>query len=348
MKISKLFPFLGGKKKQEVPAGELVHLQIGGQDWVGDMEHAIAQLKRERRFAEASTMYEQLIEANPDNWDYLNRAGNFELDTLGNLEKAASYHQKALTLTDVDSQLAISHRNLGRVYETQGCLPEALEEFCQSVDIRRRMYGEEHPDIALGYNHIGGVYHVMGQFDKAHEYYSKARDINVKVYGDQHPSVASNYSNDGILYYEQGDYEQALDCHRKSLNIKLFVFGDEHHSVATSYFNLATVYQAQQNLAEALNCYRRALDIRLKVLGKGSYLTGICYSKIGMVCHTMGHLAEAIENYEKAYEIFSRIAGPMHPETMAISKALSDLKVIQSAENESFPPPQRTRINTNT
>jgi tetratricopeptide (TPR) repeat protein len=86
-----------------------------------------------------------------------------------------------------------------------------------ALDIRRKVFGEEHPDVASSYNNIGGVYDSKGEYALALEYYQKALDILTKVYGAEHPETRLVTEEVSFLKYrialESGDMGGFLTEH---------------------------------------------------------------------------------------------------------------------------------------
>ena len=79
-----------------------------------------------------------------------------------------------------------------------------LQSFQRALDIRVKLFGEEHPDTAECYFSIGVTQHALGDFLSALESKQRALDIRVKLYGEEHPDTAE-------LYFSLGQAQNALD-----------------------------------------------------------------------------------------------------------------------------------------
>ena len=77
---------------------------------------------------------------------------------------------------------------------------KALEYHELSLNIRKKILGEEHPDTATSYNNIGSIYNNMGDNKKALEYYELSLNIRKKILGEEHPDTATSYNNIGLIY----------------------------------------------------------------------------------------------------------------------------------------------------
>ena len=83
-----------------------------------------------------------------------------------------------------------------------------LQSFQRALDIRVKLFGEEHPDTAECYFSIGVTQRALGDFLSALESKQRALDIRVKLYGEEHPDTAENSL--GITQHASGDLWSAL------------------------------------------------------------------------------------------------------------------------------------------
>ena len=102
--------------------------------------------------------------------------------------------------------------------------------FKQSLEIKKKVYGEEHPKVALGLNNLAQLlqdqasFNVMwsvravllsdwpccwafgctqGKLDEAEPLFKQALAIYKKVYGEEHPRVATALNNLAQLLSDQ-------------------------------------------------------------------------------------------------------------------------------------------------
>ena len=149
-----------------------------------------------------------------------------------------------------------------------GHLDEAIDYIKTALEIRCKLYGEEHGNVARSYNNLGMLYQNQSRMDQAEEYLRKALKIRLKLCGEEHGDVARSYNNLGMLYQEQGRMEQAEEYLRKALETQLKLYGEEHGDVIIAYSNLGAIFYEQDklNLAEEYGC--KALSLSTKIKGK--------------------------------------------------------------------------------
>ena len=84
------------------------------------------------------------------------------------------------------ADVANTYNNIGIVYRNKGDLENALLQHQRALEIRTRVYGQEHLDVAASYNNIVEVYRQQGRYEEALDYYHRSLDIKVRVLGPEH------------------------------------------------------------------------------------------------------------------------------------------------------------------
>jgi tetratricopeptide (TPR) repeat protein len=132
---------------------------------------------------------------------------------------------------------------IGRLSNKIGKYSEALKYHFESLNIRKEIFEEYHPNTASSYNNIGFVYSNMGEYDKAEEYNFRALNIREKIFGKAHLDTMISYNSIGIMYCKMGEYNKALDYYFKALENYKKVFGKETSNIKIIYKNIAECYE---------------------------------------------------------------------------------------------------------
>jgi CHAT domain-containing protein/Tfp pilus assembly protein PilF len=209
---------------------------------------------------------------------------------------------------------AVQLNNIGLVYARQGDCARALEHHQKALTIRRKVLGDQHPDVAASLTNIGQVYSGQRDYARALEHYQQALAVWRKVHGEQHANVATCLHSIGLAYYGQGDYARALEHYQQALAIWRKVHGEQYRDVATSLNSIGVVYSDQGDYARALEHYQQALAIRRKVLGEQHPDVATSLNSIGVVYSDQGDYARALEHYRQALAIWRKGYGEQHPD----------------------------------
>ena len=241
---------------------------------------------------------------------------------------------------------------------------KALELEKQILQIRKKLYGLEHPDTAESYNDIGVICCCKSDYNRALDYFFKALAIQEKVLGLDHPDTARTYSNVGqVFYYKKSNDDRVLKYHFKALVIREKILGFEHPDTAISYNNIGNVYTNKEDYDTALKYHFKALVIREKVLGLEHSDTAVSYNNVGAVYNENGDYENALKYYLKALAISEKVLGLEHPDTAgfynnigvvcsdigdydtALEYYLKALAIREKKLGESHPYTQQTREN---
>ncbi len=131
----------------------------------------------------------------------------------------------------------VAHSSLGLVYQLQGNIDKAGEEYVKSVTLN--------PQYAEGYFHLGDVYRIANRLDEAAVNYRKAVGLNPKLW--------QGYQALGAVYYLQKNYPLAIENTNKA------VFLEKNN--ASLYINLGVMYFDSGDKIKAQEAFEQALRL---------------------------------------------------------------------------------------
>jgi tetratricopeptide (TPR) repeat protein len=187
----------------------------------------------------------------------------------------------------------------------------------QTLEICRKVLGEEHPDTTSSLNNLGSLLQAMGDNAAARPYYERTLEIRRKVLGEEHPDTATSLNNLGFLLQAMGDNAAARPYYEQALEICRKVLGEEHLDTTSSLNNLGGLLQAMGDNAAARPYYKQALEIHRKVLGEEHPDTATSLNNLGFLLQAMGDNTAARPYYEQALETRRKVLGEEHPDTAA-------------------------------
>jgi tetratricopeptide (TPR) repeat protein len=131
----------------------------------------------------------------------------------------------------------IAHGSLGRAYQEQGLLTEAVVEYETAVKLM--------PNHHKAYYNLGVVYDQKGDFIKAEEYYQKSITLS--------PGFANAHFNLANLYHKRGLTDDAIVHYRKLIELT--------PEDIEARNNLGVALAMQGNLDQALTEWQKVLKI---------------------------------------------------------------------------------------
>ncbi|HLP89825.1 MAG TPA: CHAT domain-containing protein [Nostocaceae cyanobacterium] len=196
----------------------------------------------------------------------------------------------------------------------QGKYSEAIPLAEYVLEMRKRLLGDNHPDVATSLNNLAALYDSQGRYTEAEPLYIQALEIRKRLLGDNHPNVAQSLNDLVFLYTKQGRYKEAEPLHIQALEMRKRLLGDNHPDVATSLNNLAALYLRQDETINALELLTQGVAIQEHNLNYNlsagferqkrdhiSTISGTTYSTISL------HLNSAPNNFKAARLAFTTV-----------------------------------------
>ena len=207
---------------------------------------------------------------------------------------------------------------MGDVYDSLGLYSPAQSLQQESLEIRRRVLGPEHPETLQSMNDLAhALYHEARGAD-AEKLYREALDIERRVLGPEHPRTLLSMNNLANALWHEGRYADSEKLHRETLDIRRRVLGPEHPETLQSMNDLANDLSDQGHFAEAEKLHREALDIERRVLGPEHPRTLLSMNNLATALYREGRYAEAEKMFRETLDIDRRVLGPEHPGTALI------------------------------
>jgi tetratricopeptide (TPR) repeat protein len=110
---------------------------------------------------------------------------------------------------EIDSRLGKSLNNMAALYHTQGKYKMAEELYLRALELKRRLYGEEHEEVALNLQNLAITYGAKKNYEQAERFFKRALEIREKLLGMEHPDIAQTLRNYALLLRKQGRKEES-------------------------------------------------------------------------------------------------------------------------------------------
>ncbi|KAL9973807.1 hypothetical protein ACROYT_G020310 [Oculina patagonica] len=250
--------------------------------------------------------YDDAIALTEERISFHRQALQFSMKGNQNNTRSPEEHEEALAQNYLD-QAAIEYR--------RGNCSEALKSEKRALDIRLRLYGEEHPKTADSYHEVGVTQHALGDYVSALESKKHALDIRRKMFGEDHSETADSYHSVGITQHSLGDYNSDLESKMSALKIKRKLFGEEHPEIAESYHEVGVTQHSLRDYNSALESDKCALDVRRKLFGEEHPATADSYQSVGITQHSLGDYLSSLGSKKHALDIRWKLFGEEYSET---------------------------------
>jgi eukaryotic-like serine/threonine-protein kinase len=224
----------------------------------------------------------------------------------------------------------------GRLAYQQADYQGALEQHLRALALKRRILGDEHPEVAASLLRIATVRGELGALGEARADARRAVAIYRRALGPSHPRLVAALLNLGNFQYRDNDLQAALATDQRALDLALRVFGPGHRQVADARYHLGAVYFGLGRVAEALAQFHQALDAFTAELGPDHPRVAEVLSAIASAEERRGDQRAALGLYRRALAIQEKVYDGDHPWVAAtlynLGVAVKELGEAQTAE----------------
>ena len=219
------------------------------------------------------------------------------------------------------------HEVIGRAYRELGLFAGAAPHLASSLEIRRSLFGEHHPDTLRSLYHLALLDRDQGFYPKAAVGFRKTLEISRDIHGDADRFTIEIMSHLARASLHNGDLEgaavaagEALETSRRTL--------DEHHPVrvdSMETFARLRSYQGKQAAAQGL--FERCVELRSESLGASHPDTLRALNGVAIALSGQDLWPESEAIHRQIISIKEEWMGPKHPQTLSSMYNLAlDLK----------------------
>jgi serine/threonine protein kinase/tetratricopeptide (TPR) repeat protein len=244
-------------------------------------------------FSKANEQYQKVLAANPKDITSLLAIGRVDIKS-GDSQASLDPLNRALSLAiqmDNEEQKALILQALGIAYSDLNKPEEALHNYQQSFEIKRRL--GQRKGIADSLNMIASVYEGLGKPDLALTNAKEALKIYRKI-GDRQ-DVGTVLINLGWFQHNRGKYDDALKLFKESLQIQRDLGNENDQALCLN--NIGNSYAFKGDYDDARTYFEQALQLREKIKVP---------SDIAETLHNLGEVSMKMGQYDQALTLYLR------------------------------------------
>jgi tetratricopeptide (TPR) repeat protein len=195
----------------------------------------------------------------------------------------------------------------------------------KSLELKKELLGEYHPEVAMNLNNIAQIYSQFGKFDKALPFQEQAMVAYKKSFGEEHLDFATSVNNLALNYFEMGQYEKALPLNELAFKTYKKSLGEVHPDVAMSLNNQAQVYYKMGQYDNSLQFQKQAYNIYKKSQGENHPNVAISIDNLSQLYQDIGQYERALPLSEQSLEIRKIAFGNEHAD---VALSLNNLALL--------------------
>jgi len=268
----------------------------------GVIMDAIWELRKEGRYAEAVPFADTLAlyEASTP--------GFFANEAAKGRWLAVAVRIGAALPQDERRAFAVADSLIDFILETEdhAAATEALE---RQLETRRRVLGDEHPDVAWSLIELGYRTWDLGDYVRSEAARSEAVRVALAAFGEK-SDVTAHYIGDlSECYQWMEEYDKADSLSQRAYEITRGLYGDRHSATLWRLSLLGWLKMDMGDYAEAERLLRQALEGQREVLGERHAATAMTMNNLGLLLQWLNRYEESEELYRKALEVRTRVFG---------------------------------------
>jgi non-specific serine/threonine protein kinase/serine/threonine-protein kinase len=183
----------------------------------------------------------------------------------------------------------------------EGREAEAEKLYRQTLEIRRRTLGPDHPDTLASMMNLGNILNQQGQYAEAESVCRETLDIQSRVLGPEHPDTLMAMNNLATALNGTGHFAESEKLRRETLEIRRRVLGPEHPYTVINIGALALELSREQHYREAEELFRE--EIRTATKTKRQDLIGTGWYDFACGATIAGRQREAFEYLRQAIDL---------------------------------------------
>ncbi|KAJ3100866.1 Kinesin light chain 3 [Phlyctochytrium bullatum] len=213
---------------------------------------------------------------------------------------------------------------LAKLNDLQGRYGEAEPLLAQSVERRKEILGDNHPDtIAAIYEH-GMVLCAAGSYANSEPLLRKSLEARESLFGKADLLRLQSLAGLAALMEQMGRSSEAEALYQECLSLRQEILGRNHLDTVDTMNALAFVFEHQAQYEKAGELFEQCLTLRQELLGGDHPEVLIAMNNLASNRRARSNLADAEKIYLDCLKRSRRTLGDNHPFTLTISQNLSE------------------------
>ena len=130
---------------------------------------------------------------------------------------------------NVGDRTALAYHDLAAYEDEMGLVDDAIENNKKALEIRIKIFGENHIYVATSYHNMGVWYQNKGKLKDAEDFFLKCFKIYVEKLGELNGLTANAYYLLADLYFESKNYKKSKAFFSKCSNIYYYFYGENSY-----------------------------------------------------------------------------------------------------------------------
>ncbi len=223
---------------------------------------------------------------------------------------------------------------IGNAYMNLGLYNEAEDFLRGSVELRRRLLGEEVPDTLTSMHALAADLWHEGRFAEAEALARRTLDLRRRVLGEADRGTLASADLLGTIYSESGRPAAAAALLSRTLGMRRRALGMNDRDGLESLKTLATANLMLARYPTAESQLRETWEHQLRLYEHENLETLESRNLLALTCFLQGKYGEAERLYRDGLEVGERLYGPDHLVTLELLAGVGASKFLKGSREE--------------
>ena len=214
------------------------------------------------------------------------------------------------------------NRSMSPSHKCRADMEKAASTAAESLDVRKRVRGLQHPDTLAARADLASSYEALGRLVEAEELAAQNLETRKKVLGPEHVDTVTSMADLASLHENQGHLEEAKKLKADVLAAKEKLYGPDDPFTLESAASLALTYKKLGQLKDAELLETALFGRREKILGQEHSATLFSMHALARTLQLQRRKDEALSVMTRCYHLRKQVLGPQHPLTEMSQEAL--------------------------
>jgi tetratricopeptide (TPR) repeat protein len=226
---------------------------------------------------------------------------------------------------------------------TRGEPQAALAPYERTYEVRRRKFGDNHPDTLTSASNLALNLWGLGEYQRARALDDNTLTQRRRILGEDAPDTLTSASQLAQDLFGLGDYPQARELQEEMLSRQRRILGDDHPDTLTSAGQLGWVLWYVGDYQQARQLQTDTFTGLRRVFGEDHPSTLSSASLLGMTLWSLGEYQEARQLQDDTFTRSRRVLGEDHPGTLGsafllglVLWSLGDYQQARQLQNDTF------------
>jgi tetratricopeptide (TPR) repeat protein len=196
--------------------------------------------------------------------------------------------------------------DLGCVLELQGKRDQAIEVHKQSIALKEKTLGKDHPDIGISEANLAIALQGLGRNEEALSHVERSLELIKRSLGDSHPEMAVSLVDQGEILNVLGRHPDARAAFKRAEVIWQREFGPDNVAITYALTGIGVTDLAEGRPTSAITPLRRAYELRKVKEPEPSRRAETSFALARALWESKRNRSEAVSLAEEAAEGYAK------------------------------------------